>query len=434
MNGERVGERWRHHGGIHRLRVSENGDRLLTASYDNTAQLLDSRTGEPIGVPFEHQGGLKSVAFSKDGTILTSCEDNGAREWRPAPGSLLRPAFVHDAGAEQALFTPDAKYVLVRKGKSAFIRRALTGEPVGLPFEPAGDVHGFAICPDESKFMTGAAGGKVQFWEAASGLPFGEMFQHNGGAWAVAISQDGKQAVSGGLDGVVKLWDVRTGRPLRTLHALQNAPIRGVAFSPDRSRIAIASADKVAWVVGTNVGEAPRKLEGHHGSVMTVAFSHDSKQVATGSWDKTVVVWDVETGRAVSKPMRHRGPFWYAVAFSRDGRTLVAGCDDRTVRIWDIATAKPIGPVLPHEAALRTAAFAEDDSHIITGTSAGKTRVWDVSRAPLEADVEWIVLWLQVSTGMELDAAGEVHPLEPDSWQRRRKRLDDFRGTPSGQR
>jgi WD40 repeat protein/serine/threonine protein kinase len=423
VDGERVGANWRHRGGVHRLRVSLDGGKLVTASYDNTAQILNSQTGEPIGVPFEHQGGLKSVVFSREGLILTACEDDGAREWRPAPGSLRSP-FVHDAGTEQTLYTPDAKYALVRNDKRASIRRALTGEQVGMPLEPGGGVHGFAVSPDESKVMTGAAGGKVQFWQTATGLPFGESLKHRGGAWAVAISSDGERAVSGGLDGGVTLWNVRTGRPLRALPSLGNASIRGAAISSDGSRIAVATADKLAWVAGTAVGEVPRKLEGHHGSVMTVVFSHDDKYIATGSWDKTVIVWDAETGLAASKPMRHGGPFWYAVAFSKDGRTIVAGCDDHTARIWDIATARPIGPRLLHEAAPRTAAFTANDTEIITGTSAGTTRVWDVSRSPFEGDVESIELWLQVSTGMELDANGEVRPLDPESWQRRRKRLN----------
>jgi WD40 repeat protein/serine/threonine protein kinase len=433
VDGEKIGEPWQHHGGVHRVRVSENGGQLLTASFDNTAQLLDAQTGKPIGVRFEHQGGLKGVAFSKDGNILTACEGDGAREWRPAPGSLRVPPFANNAGTEQALYTPDAKYVLIRNNKTASIRRALTGEQVGMPFQPDGGVHGFAVSPDESTVMTGAAGGLVQFWQTANGLPFGESFQHRGGVWAVAISQDGKQAVSGALDGLVQLWDARMASPIRPLLALGNAPIRGVAFSPDGSRIAVANADKLAWVVGTGVGDEPRKLAGHHGSVTTVAFSHDGKgkKVATGSWDKTVVVWDADTGSPVSKPMRHRGPFWYAVAFSTDGQTLVAGCDDHTARIWDIETARPIGPMLPHDAALRTAAFTENDSQIITGTSAGTTYNWEVSRSPMEGDVERIELWLQVSTGMELDADGEVHPLDPESWQQRRKRLDESGGAPS---
>jgi WD40 repeat protein/serine/threonine protein kinase len=422
-NGERIGKPWRHRGGVHRLRVSEHGDQLLTASYDRTAQLLNSETGEPIGVPFEHQGALRDVAFGKDGSILTCSEDDAARAWRPAPGcldTLLR----HEAGAQHVLFTADAKYVLVRtEDRTALIRKALTDEAVGTQFTPETGVHAFAVSPDESKVMTAAEDGSVQFWATATGLPLGESFRHGGGAWTVAISQDGKMAVSGGLDGVVELWDARAGRPLRTVLAISNAPVRGLAFSPDGSRIAVGAADKLAWVLGTHDSSVTRKLAGHHGSVMTVAFSPDGRRVATGSFDNTVIVWDAETGLPISKPMRHRGPFWYAVAFSKDGRTVVTGCDDATARIWDIATARPIGPMLSHDAALRTAVFAENDRQIITGTSIGTTYIWNISRAPLESDVERIMLSLQVSTGMELGADGEIRPLGPEIWRQRSKRL-----------
>jgi WD40 repeat protein len=101
----------------------------------------------------------------------------------------------------------------------------------------------------------------------------------------------------------------------------------------------------------------------------------------------------------------------------------VTGCDDATSRIWDIATSKPVGPLLSHDAALRTAVFAENDRHIITGTSTGTTYSWNVSRSPLESDVARIVLSLQVSTGMELGVDGEIRPLSPETWREQRKRL-----------
>jgi WD40 repeat protein len=262
-------------------------------------------------------------------------------------------------------------------------------------------------------------------------MTLGESFKHRGSAWTVAISPDGKTAVSGGLDGVVKLWDARAGRPLRKVLAISNAPIRGLAFSPDGSRIVVGAGDKLARVIRTGDWSVTRKLAGHHGSVMTVAFSPDGRRVATGSFDNTVIVWDAETGLPISKPMRHRGPFWSAVIFSKDGRSVVTGCDDATARIWDIATSRAIGPLLPHDAALRTAVFAENDRQIITGTSIGTTYIWNVSRAPMESDVERITLSLQVSTGMELGTDGEIRPLDPETWRQRRNRLAAFGGTQS---
>jgi WD40 repeat protein len=277
--------------------------------------------------------------------------------------------------------------------------------------------------------MTTTEDGLVQFWETATGMTLGESFKHGGSAWTVAISPDGKTAVSGGLDGVVKLWDAQAGRPLRTVLAISNAPIRALAFSPDGSRIVIGAGDKLARIIRTGDWSVIRKLEGHHGSVMAVAFSLDGRRVVTGSFDNTVIVWDAETGLPISKPMRHRGPFWYAVTFSNDGRTVVTGCDDATARIWDITTSRPIGPMLPHDAALRTAVFTENDRQIITGTSTGTTYSWNVSTAPLESDVERILLTLQVNTGMELGPDGEIRPLSPETWRQRSQRLAAIGGT-----
>ncbi len=426
VNGVQVGK-WKHRGGAHRLRV--RGDLLLTSSYDRTAQLLNWKTGEPVGVAFEHRGALRDVAFDKDGSILTCSEDDAARAWRPALG-CRDTVLQHDAGSQHVLFTADAKYALVRpKDGTALIRKALTDEAVGKPFMPdKAGVHVFAVSPDASKVMTAAEDGLVQFWEPATGMTVGESFKHTGAAWTVAISPDGKTAVSGGADGVVKLWDAQEARPLQIVLAISNppTPIRGLAFSPDGSRIAVGSGDKLARVIRTDDWSVTRKFEGHFGSVMTFAFSPDGRRLATGSFDNTVIVWDVETGLPISKPMRHGGPFWYAVSFSKDGRTVVTGCDDATSRIWDIATSKPIGPRLPHDAALRTAVFAENDRQIITGTSIGTTYSWNVTRSPLEWDVERIVLSLQVDTGMELFADGEIRPLSPEVWRERRKRLASF--------
>jgi WD40 repeat protein len=111
----------------------------------------------------------------------------------------------------------------------------------------------------------------------------------------------------------------------------------------------------------------------------------------------------------------------------------VTAGDDATARIWDIATSKPIGPRLPLDAAPRTAVFAENDRQIITGSSIGTTYIWNVSRAPLESEVERIVLSLQVKTGMELGTDGEIRPLDAETWRQRSKRLAALGGTPSEQ-
>jgi WD40 repeat protein len=57
-------------------------------------------------------------------------------------------------------------------------------------------------------------------------------------------------------------------------------------------------------------------------------------------------------------------------------------------------------------------------------------RVWDVP-TPLAGDVERLVLWGQVLTGMELSPDGVAHDLDDQAWQERRNRLGAPGGSPS---
>ena len=60
---------------------------------------------------------------------------------------------------------------------------------------------------------------------------------------------------------------------------------------------------------------------------------------------------------------------------------------------------------------------------LLTGTDDSQARLWKIPD-PLEGSIERVVLWAQVLTGMELDAGGGSHVLDPQSWQQRRQQLD----------
>lgn len=60
---------------------------VVTASDDNTAQVLDAATGEPLVLPFEHHDKVVSAAFSPDGKrVVTASDDGTARVWDAATG------------------------------------------------------------------------------------------------------------------------------------------------------------------------------------------------------------------------------------------------------------------------------------------------------------------------------------------------------------
>jgi hypothetical protein len=67
----------------------------------------------------------------------------------------------------------------------------------------------------------------------------------------------------------------------------------------------------------------------------------------------------------------------------------------------------------------------------MTGSAAGAIGTWAVRMSPMEGDVERIALWIQVTTGFELDANGSFVALDAQSWKERRTRLAALGGPPA---
>src|SRR5262249_5853050 len=145
--------------------------------------------------------------------------------------------------------------------------------------------------------------------------------------------------------------------------------------------------------------------------------------------DGTVRLWEVPSGRSLMAPLLHDG--WVrSVAFSPDGKTLATGCDDGAARLWNAEDGTALGAVLQHRGPVNRVAFSPDGRTVLTGSSDGPARLW-TPPSPLRGDPDHVTLWLQVLTGMELDAEGTVQVLPGDVWEQRRRQLHERGGPPT---
>ena len=89
------------------------------------------------------------------------------------------------------------------------------------------------------------------------------------------------------------------------------------------------------------------------------------------------------------------------------------------------ARSRP-APRVGRDVTTTTAAFRPDGRALLTATL-HRARLWAVP-APLAGEAERLRLWVEVSTGLELDASGAVIELDAQTWQQRRERLERLGG------
>jgi WD40 repeat protein len=69
----------KHEDWVNSAQFSPDGQRVVTASWDNTARLWDATSGNPIGELMKHEGKINSAQFSPGSRKLLACDGGGIR-------------------------------------------------------------------------------------------------------------------------------------------------------------------------------------------------------------------------------------------------------------------------------------------------------------------------------------------------------------------
>jgi WD40 repeat protein/serine/threonine protein kinase len=427
--GRQLGQTMWHRAPLTQWALSPDGRALLTGSWDGTARVWDLETASLLHAPMPHWGEIHAVAFSPDGRLLlTAGHEPAARLWRFAPRKEARPPFFKEGEIYSAAFSPDRRRVALGGEKEVTVWDLASGRLAVPPLPHPHAVRGIAFGPDGKLLATGDQGGMVYLWELPAGRLRGSPLVQPAKVIALALSGDGKTLLVGMERGTVALWDVKTATALATRQAHRGG-VLAVAFSPDGRRFVTASNDHTARVWATATG-APLTLPlPHQGQVMAAAFRPDGKALLTAGDDRMACVWDTQTGQLQGRIMREQEMI-RAAAFSPDGRLLLVGCWGGAARLWDETTRKPTSALLPHAEAPLALTLSADGRHLLTAGKDRSAQRWDVP-IPLEGDVERIRLWIELITGLELDADGAPHGLDAATWLRHHQELE-ARGGPPG--
>jgi WD40 repeat protein/serine/threonine protein kinase len=199
---------------------------------------------------------------------------------------------------------------------------------------------------------------------------------HTGQVFSVAFDPDGSRLASASADGTIKVWDVASGQELRELKG-HIGQVSSVAFSPDGSRLASAS-DETIKIWDAARGQVLRTLKGHTGDVQSVTFSPDGRRLASASVDNTIKVWDLARGNEPRTLKGHTGAV-LSVAFSPDGSRLASASYDGTIKLWNTANGHQLLTFTGHAGRVTSVAFGPDSSRLASAGFDRKIKVWDTA-------------------------------------------------------
>src|SRR5262249_1501066 len=82
---------------VNALQFSQNGERLVMAFQDATAQLYAGRTCKPVGPPLLHDAAVRDACFSPEGRLLlTTSRDGTVRFWDAMTGTRVGQILRHE--------------------------------------------------------------------------------------------------------------------------------------------------------------------------------------------------------------------------------------------------------------------------------------------------------------------------------------------------
>jgi len=346
------------------------GEVLAISGADSLVQFWSAASGAPLLHTVHLQSHAHWLQFASDGrSFLTSQENGHVICWKlPDPGAGDHAISMQ--GGSGVVLTADGQYLLpigmtyrLATLNATQVRLTANGEGIGPEFRPAGIIMGGAFSPDG--FIVALIASSMND-PAKRGLTNFQVVH---------------------VGGTLELWKWRDRQRVCQPIALPSEP-RGVAFSPDGTRVAVICSEGDLILFDPRTGQAVHDLKtgitsGASKAMVpnllvsngALSFSPNGKRLATWQMDSQVLVWNVAT-REIERKLVHEDRA-YDVRYSADGKWLATASLDKQVRVWNLDTGELAAPALRHAAPVTAARWANQEMNLITLCDDGYLGVWD---------------------------------------------------------
>src|SRR5579862_453927 len=316
-------------------RVTADGRRIISTSWDGTSRIWDAATGSPLFTlqPQGQAGPLKSdvsiLDISRDGCWIASLSGSGIVSlWNPNMPDRL-PSGGSDKPVSQAFYSRDGRQIVTASFDTICIFDAETNRLMRRIATPDLYVLRLAMNRDGGRLAAAVGHNRVRLWNAASGQVIATV-----DGTAVHFSSDGSKFIVAAKDFDPVIYDSGSGRTILSLHAAKHLATDAV-------------------------------------------FSPDLKKIATVAPDHTVILWDAASGKMAGRLLSSgKGPNQTgAPVFSPDGKFIFT-IDGGSGKVWEVKSGKLIADIAGHSFAMLDASFNTDGSRVISAGGDGSAKIW----------------------------------------------------------
>jgi WD40 repeat protein len=395
-----------HNDAVHGVAFSADGQTLASSSADQSIILWDAASGQALRRLKGHQNMVFGLQFLPDGLLASASSDNTIRLWDVATGITRRILQGHTAGVTGlALWQEQASVLLYSASNDGTVKRwggELPGQwLVGLPESPVSN----AISPDGKRIALGFNEGSLRIYSLPDATLLQEIKEAHGNndkVMRVAFNSDGSRLASAGMDGVVKVWSVHEGNGFslqleKTLSEHKDV-VHAVAFSPDDSQLATASYDGHIGLFDL-VGEGKPQLweahpSGNSDGVASVSFDPTGQYLlSAGFKDFALKLWDLDAQPPTPQTLAIGADRLMWASLSPDGQQLASVGREQTVSVYPTSgTGTPLR-LNGHEQTVFKAIFSPDSRQLATVGGDMTVRLWDLDTQSelfrLRLPMEW---------------------------------------------
>ena len=381
------------------LALTGDGKKMLTASFDGTACLLDVATLEivqqfsetPDSAPVEDTSGdpskdyIHGGAISPDGRFAVLGDNSGLLAvFDAATGKQLYQIHSKSSRITAIAISPDGKYAaadgfesggvgvwpLDGAGQIKIVLPAQTGKAAAITFDPT-----------SRGVVTESADGRLACWNVDDGQ-------------LVASANLASNSKSGSI-----LQYSRDGRSLIAFQGETGSLIQ----IPEWSAIKQASSWKRLQTFSAKMSHP-----------QGIAVAPNNQYVAISFFDGTIRLWDLTASRQSAElTPPFAGDFAsFHTAFSPDSTLLISDYGG-IARIWDVQQQKIVRTLTSDQSPATAVAF-DSDAHPLTAFRDGKVMIWD-SNGPgileqYEMGTSWAIAVARSHDGHLLAAASSGNP------------------------